>query len=112
MQARPLAPEPKAKPPPTAAALRAFLEGAPALHFRYQSSPSGVDSNLLLLLHGLGDTAASFAALGASLQRSLPQTAVMAVQAPLRVPLLEEEAYMWWNSFDPLGERMYMGWAR
>ncbi|POY76437.1 A/B superfamily hydrolase [Rhodotorula taiwanensis] len=61
-----------------------------------------VESNLLILLHGLGDTAKPFAHLGQSL--NLPQTAVLALQAPARIPLLEEEAYQWWDSFDHLGE--------
>lgn len=49
-----------------------------------------------------GDTSAPFARLGQQL--NLPQTAVLSLQAPERVPLLEEEAYQWWDSFDALGE--------
>ena len=49
-----------------------------------------------------GDTAKPFAQLGQSL--NLPQTAVLALQAPAQIPLLEEEAYQWWDSFDQLGE--------
>lgn len=71
---------------------------------KYKPAPCGIDSNLLLLLHGLGDTADPFFSLGQRLQQTLPQTAVLSVQAPLRVPLLEEEAWMWYDSFDALGE--------
>ncbi|ORY84672.1 hypothetical protein BCR35DRAFT_290214 [Leucosporidium creatinivorum] len=73
-----------------------------ALQYSYRPSPSGVDSNLLILFHGLGDTYKPFAQLGTSL--NLPQTAVLSLQAPGRVPLLEEEAWCWWPSFDELGE--------
>lgn len=44
-----------------------------------------------------------FAKLGKSL--NLPQTSVLSLQAPLRVPLLDEDAFMWYPSFDNLGER-------
>lgn len=95
--------EPAAKPPLSAAGLRR-ASGA-ALELVYEPAPDGADSNLLVLLHGLGDTARPFAELGRQLQRTLPQLAVVSVQAPKRVPLLDEDAYMWWDSFDMLGER-------
>lgn len=43
-----------------------------------------------------------FTNLGRSL--NLPQTAILCIQGPQKVPLLEEEAYQWWHSFDELGE--------
>lgn len=108
MQATPVPAEPRTRPAASPGALRAHLArhraDATPLHFSYAPSPTGVDSNLMVLLHGLGDTLASFQTLGRSLQNTLPQTAVLSVQAPLRVPLLEEEAWMWWESFDALGE--------
>ncbi|GAA6018798.1 hypothetical protein JCM8202_002236 [Rhodotorula sphaerocarpa] len=73
-----------------------------ALRYEYAASRDGIDANLLILFHGLGDTAKPFAQLGQSL--NLPQTAVLALQAPGRIPLLEEEAFQWWDSFDQLGE--------
>ncbi|GAA5972566.1 hypothetical protein JCM11641_001902 [Rhodosporidiobolus odoratus] len=73
-----------------------------SLVFDHFPSRDGIDSNLLILLHGLGDTLQPFSHLGQSLY--LPQTAVLALQAPKRVPLLEEDAYQWWDSFDSLGE--------
>ncbi|GAA5860964.1 hypothetical protein JCM1840_002020 [Sporobolomyces johnsonii] len=73
-----------------------------SLECSYSPSSDRVDSNLLILFHGLGDTYHPFAQLGSSLK--LPQTAVLALQAPQRVPLLEEQAWQWWDSFDSLGE--------
>ncbi|GAA5945731.1 hypothetical protein JCM3775_005898 [Rhodotorula graminis] len=84
-------------PPPNLAQVSSFLAGS-----IYSPSPDGVNLNLLVLLHGLGDTAAPFAQLSKSL--NLPQTAVLSLKAPERIPLLEEEAYAWWDSFDEMGE--------
>lgn len=92
-----------AAPTPAGLAACARAHGAPALAFTYTPSPT-VDTNLLILLHGLGDSRAPFARLGTQLQRTLPQTAVLAANAPRRVPLLDEDAWMWWDSFDALGE--------
>lgn len=89
-------------PRPSSAGLHSFNHTK--LVLKYKPAPCGIDSNLLLLLHGLGDTADPFFSLGQRLQQTLPQTAVLSVQAPLRVPLLEEEAWMWYDSFDALGE--------
>ncbi|KAI0219014.1 hypothetical protein L0F63_002725, partial [Massospora cicadina] len=67
---------------------------------KFKFSPSvGKGLNLLILLHGLGDNEDNFFKLGKRL--NLPQTAVVALQAPLRLPLFEG-SYMWWNSFDLL----------
>lgn len=72
----------------------------------YSPSPDGIDTSLLLLLHGLGDSAAPFANLARSL--SLPQTATLALNAPLRVPFLEENNLQWWPSFDmATGDRTF-----
>ncbi|GAA5892340.1 hypothetical protein JCM6882_003642 [Rhodosporidiobolus microsporus] len=87
----------KNHPPPKLASISPSLA-----HFKYAPSRDGTDSNLLVLFHGLGDTAQPFFQLGQSL--NLPQTAVLAIQAPERVPLLEEDAWQWWESFTPLGE--------
>ncbi|SOV01902.1 uncharacterized protein UDID_08185 [Ustilago sp. UG-2017a] len=71
----------------------------------YAQSPSGVDSNLLILLHGLGDSDAGFFNLGKNLQNTLPQTAVLAIQAPHAVPFLDGgKHWMWYPSFDQFGE--------
>jgi len=52
--------------------------------FTWRTSPDGVNSNLLILLHGLGDTEKRFADFGK--QMALPQTAVVALRAPLPLP--------------------------
>ncbi|KAH9474827.1 putative hydrolase [Psilocybe cubensis] len=70
--------------------------------FSYTASDDGTDENLLILLHGLGDTELPFSKMGKSLK--LPQTAVLALRAPEQVPFLYEEAYQWYTSFDDLGE--------
>lgn len=49
---------------------------------------------------GSGDTHAPFSRLAASLR--LPQTATLSIRAPAPVPLLDFEAYQWWDSFDLL----------
>lgn len=55
------------------------------------------------MLHGLGDTLKPFASLARSLK--LSQTDILVLQARDRIPLLEEEAYEWYESFNGLGER-------
>jgi predicted esterase len=49
-----------------------------------EPAPSNKATNILILLHGLGDTNASFTKLGQQL--NLPETACMAVQAPNPLP--------------------------
>ncbi|KAJ7056994.1 hypothetical protein C8F01DRAFT_1211126 [Mycena amicta] len=70
--------------------------------FSYAASDDGTDENLLVLLHGLGDTHIPFFKLAKQLK--LPQTAVLVLRAPEQIPFLYEEAYAWYPSFDPLGE--------
>ncbi|KAF9530521.1 Alpha/Beta hydrolase protein, partial [Crepidotus variabilis] len=70
--------------------------------FFYSPSDDGTDENLLILLHGLGDTHVPFSKLGKSLK--LPQTAVLSLRAPQQVPFLYEDAWQWYPSFDTLGE--------
>ncbi|KAK7042452.1 hypothetical protein R3P38DRAFT_2890569 [Favolaschia claudopus] len=70
--------------------------------FFYAASDDGTEENLLILLHGLGDTHIPFSKLGRQLK--LPQTAVLAIRAPDQVPFLYEESYAWFTSFDDLGE--------
>ncbi|KAJ7507200.1 hypothetical protein B0H11DRAFT_1970674 [Mycena galericulata] len=82
---------PRVKPPPR-------TEKIPVPFF-YAPSDDGTDENILILLHGLGDTHIPFSKLGRQLK--LPQTAVLA--AP-RVPFLYEESFAWFTSFDDLGE--------
>ena len=56
------------KPAPSAALLPPLLAAAP---WEYAPAPDGVEENLLLLLHGLGDRPAAFAKLAQ--QMALPQ---------------------------------------
>ncbi|KAF9265837.1 alpha/beta-hydrolase [Marasmius fiardii PR-910] len=70
--------------------------------FSYFPSDDGTDENLLILLHGLGDTHIPFSKLGRQLK--LPQTAILALRAPEKIPFLYEEAYQWYTSFDQLGD--------
>ncbi|WFD30762.1 hypothetical protein MSPP1_001786 [Malassezia sp. CBS 17886] len=116
MNTKPVPREAATRPAPCARALSALAAGAggapgpaagvraPLTTLSYAPAPECVDANLLILFHGLGDTNASFSCLGTTLQKTLPQTAVLSVQAPLRVPLLDEAAWMWWPSFDSLGD--------
>ncbi|KZO96721.1 hypothetical protein CALVIDRAFT_549627 [Calocera viscosa TUFC12733] len=76
--------------------------GALPLKYSYVPSDDGTDENLLILLHGLGDTELPFANLGRSLK--LPQTATLSLRAAIRIPFLEEDAFQWYPSFDPLGD--------
>ena len=79
--------EPKFKRPVASSrALAAFTKGT-QLEIQYAGAPSGVDANLLVLLHGLGDTSKPFFRLGEQLQRTLPQTAILSVQPPVGVSL-------------------------
>lgn len=71
---------------------------------KFAASPSGVDSNLLILLHGLGDSSQPFYQLALNLQKTLPQTAVLSLQAPYLLPYLEGDHWMWWPTFDQFGE--------
>lgn len=73
-----------------------------ALKLQYNASPSGFDSNLLIFLHGLGDTSQPFFDLGKRLQKTLPQTAVLSVQGSQRIPILPEEAWCYWDCIDPV----------
>ncbi|KDQ56904.1 hypothetical protein JAAARDRAFT_194848 [Jaapia argillacea MUCL 33604] len=86
---------PRVKPAPR----RSFIP----VPFSYHPSDDGTDENLLILLHGLGDTHAPFSSLGRSLK--LPQTATLSIRAPSQIPLLDDPpAYQWYPSFDHLGE--------
>lgn len=62
--------------------------------------PAG-SRNLLLLLHGLGDSAAPFASLAQKM--ILPETSALALQAPLPLPA-GLDGHMWLPSFTDDGE--------
>ncbi|ORY05874.1 alpha/beta-hydrolase [Basidiobolus meristosporus CBS 931.73] len=71
------------------------------LTFEYSPSPDGVDENLLVFFHGLGDTEKPFLKLGQSLK--LPQTAVVSIKAPQPIPYFDEGT-QWYPSFGPMGD--------
>ncbi|KAG8916516.1 hypothetical protein FRC01_003018 [Tulasnella sp. 417] len=88
---RPAAPadeSPKVKPHPKS--------GEIPLEFTYFPSDDGTDENLLILLHGLGDTHVPFAKLGKSLK--LPQTATLALRAPEHGPMLNQIVFVFISS--------------
>ena len=74
------------------------------LVFSYDESPSGIDSNLLILLHGLGDTNLPFQRLGKQLAGNLPQTAVLSLRGASAVPFLDQPGYSWWQVWDDIGQ--------
>lgn len=90
--------EPAAKPLVPSPSLQKFTG------HKYAPAPSGVDSNLLILLHGLGDSSQPFFQLAQTLQNTLPQTAVLSLQATYLLPYLEGDHWMWWPTFDQFGE--------
>lgn len=88
-------------------AVRKSCPSSSIWQFKYSPSPSRIDSNLIVFLHGLGDCHIPFFNLGKSLQKTLPQTAILALRAPTPIPLFAdsgEEAWCWWDSLDPLGQ--------
>ena len=66
--------------------------------FQVVPSIDGIEENLLLLLHGLGDKPGPFASLAKTF--SLPQTACIALGAPHEVPL-SDGGRSWFTVFDP-----------
>jgi len=67
--------------------------------FNFQSSMDGLEENILLLFHGLGDNEKNFVTLAK--QMNLPQTSSIAIRAPISVPLVEE-GFCWIPSLDPI----------
>jgi predicted esterase len=60
----------------------------------------GIDQNLLILLHGLGDNAHNFIKFG--LKMRIPQTALLAIQGPFKIPFFQD-GRAWFPSFDDQG---------
>lgn len=87
------------KPTPTVQA-----SNCSPLRLVYASSPSGIDSNLLILLHGLGDTEKPFAGLGGRLQRNLPQTATLSLGGGHAVPFMDGASWGFWDVWDGMGQ--------
>jgi predicted esterase len=72
------------------------------LAFEEVPSPDGRPHNIVLLLHGLGDSAGPFARLAR--QWRLPQTLALALQAPAPIGFGMPGA-AWFPAFEDDGER-------
>lgn len=73
-------------------------------NFTYHESADGLNENLLLLLHGVGDTNAPFAKFGAQMQ--LPQTAILSLSGPMPLPF-DLRGFSWFPTFHRVtGERL------
>ncbi|KAL6780805.1 hypothetical protein ACKKBG_A08535 [Auxenochlorella protothecoides x Auxenochlorella symbiontica] len=65
--------------------------------WRYMPSQDGCSQNLMLMLHGLGDSPEPYASLAQSLK--IPQTDFLAIRGPLAVPFTEN-GRCWYDAFD------------
>ena len=65
-----------------------FILQSQSNHYKYQHSKDGIDTNLLILLHGAGDTHIPFSNLGKRME--LPQTATLSLSASISLNLPEE----------------------
>jgi predicted esterase len=72
----------------------------PLHDFTFTNSPDGCDSNLLILLHGLGDSHKPFSKLGQTM--AIPQTACLAISAPVALPF--DNSFSWFPAFQDDGE--------
>lgn len=70
----------------------------------FRKSKDGVTSNILILLHGFGDTALNF--IGFASKMNLPQTCILALEAPL--PAIEgiDDIRGWLPTYDSLGNEI------
>ncbi|KAL2623479.1 hypothetical protein R1flu_003684 [Riccia fluitans] len=66
--------------------------------FQYRCSPDGVDENLLILLHGRGDTHTNFVSFAEKL--NLPQCAYLALSGPIRLPESVVTGRLWLRVYD------------
>ncbi|KAL7515733.1 hypothetical protein ACHAXN_012890 [Cyclotella atomus] len=68
--------------------------------YKYRHSSDGIDTNLLILLHGAGDTHEPYDKL--AIQMALPQTATLAISAR-NVALPLNLGYAWFEEMDGIG---------
>jgi predicted esterase len=68
--------------------------------FKRHGSVDGINQNLLILFHGLGDTADNFIQFGLKLR--IPQTALLSVQGSFMIPFFPD-GWAWFPSFDDQG---------
>ena len=71
--------------------------------YQYRNSPDGIDTNLLILFHGAGDTHEPYDKLAKQMQ--LPQTATLAVSAR-NVALPLDLGYTWFEEMDNVGNSL------
>lgn len=71
-----------------------------SLDSKYDGSSDLTNSNVLILLHGLGDTRDNFASFSFKMQ--LPQTAIVSLQGPFKIPFFDEGSG-WMPSYDEEG---------
>ena len=69
-------------------------------NFHYLPTKDEIFTNLLIILHGLGDTLDNFKSFGAKL--SIPQCSILTLQAPDILPF--ECGYSWYPIFEENGE--------
>jgi hypothetical protein len=101
-----LAPAPG--PAPAARAAPAPTKPPAAPRCCLQPSQDGVNYNLLILLHGLGDRPGPFARLAQQL--ALPQTASLALPGPAEVPETDG-GRAWHTAFDGDWELLQVRWG-
>lgn len=66
---------------------------------KFFKSADGIESNLLILFHGMGDNESSYVAFAKALQ--LPQTSILALRAPYTLPM--GLGHTWFRAFEPTG---------
>ncbi|KAJ3259632.1 hypothetical protein HDU77_001730 [Chytriomyces hyalinus] len=78
----------------------------PQLHFSYSPSDDGVDQNLLILFHGLGEHHRNIFQFFKRV--NLPQTAIVAISGPSPIPAMDpiEKGSGWFPAFDFYGNNI------
>ena len=66
------------------------------MEYRFEHSFDGIDQNLLILFHGLGDSALNFLKFAQNMR--LPQTALLSIQGPNEIPFCQGKG--WFPAFD------------
>lgn len=104
MQAHPILKEPKSKSFPSPKSSSTTSSSLLDFSHRYLPHPSQIDSNLLIVFHGLGDNENNFINFAKSIQSNLPQTSILVLGGQKKVPMFPE-ATCWWDSFTVMAER-------
>jgi len=75
-------------------------------NFLYLESSDGVDENILIMLHGLGDSPNPYMQLAKNMQ--IPQTACLCLEAPEKLPF--DLGHAWFKGFDHTFEPLGFGY--